>query len=443
MQRTHPFNLFVCLFFSLSPVSLVWATGSYHGGDGTAENPFQILTAAHLRELSQHTEDYSKHFILIADIDLDPDIPGNQIYTQAVIAPSDSDTEIFSGTPFTGTFDGSGHRIKNLTFQDPVYSFLGLFGNIDTDGTVLNLGVENVTFKDYSFDNHLVSFFTGQNNGTLIHCYATGKRNIEYGYNHSYAPQNIGGIAGRNKGYIFDCYSKGQIIGGQYAGGLVGHNEDGYIDHCFSDCSLINCDAYTGGLVGANIGTAVISYSYATGSLQDTYSYYLGGLVGYSYGYGSNQETVINRCYATGSVPSGNGLIGEALGYAIIKNCYAVGAVADAGLLKSTYPYSIKVINCFWDTDTSGSTYSNGGTGLTTEQMKQMQSFTDADWDFYSTWDMIEGRTYPFFQWQENPLENMCKDSLPFPVGDLNSDCTVDLSDFSLFAQHWMEDIRR
>ena len=442
MRSTFQGSLYVSLFLSSYLVGSAWAVGSYHAGDGSEDNPFQILMPADLMQLSQHPEDYDKHFILLADIDMDPDIPGNQRFTQAVIAPNNSAAETFSGTPFSGTFDGSGYKIQNLTFEDPMYSFLGLFGRISEEGTVINLGVENVTFRDYHFDNILVGFFAGENNGTLIQCHAAGQRRLGEWYEPYYRPMYIGGLVGRNSGFIFDCYSKGQIIGGQYAGGLVGHNQGGYINHCYSACSITDCMDYIGGLVGRNEGSSVISYSYAVGSIQNSFGW-VGGLVGYNQNHGVDQKAVINRCYASGSVEYGNGFVGEVDDFTVIKNCYSVGAAGYYGFMGDYNRRYTEIINCFWDTQAGGTTSSYGAVGLTTQQMKQRQTFLDVGWDFDSTWDMIEGRTYPSFQWQEDPLENLCKDSRPFPVGDLNSDCTVDLNDFSLFVLHWMDDIRR
>ena len=61
----------------------------------------------------------------------------------------------------------------------------------------------------------------------------------------------------------------------------------------------------------------------------------------------------------------------------------------------------------FWDTQTSGMTTSEGGTGKTTAEMQTQNTFTDAGWDFVGEdvngtddiWD-IEGTNYPNLSWQ-------------------------------------------
>ena len=59
-------------------------------------DPYQIATAADLIALGETPADYDKHFILTADIDLDPNLPGRKVFDKAVIAR----------WLFNGVFDG-------------------------------------------------------------------------------------------------------------------------------------------------------------------------------------------------------------------------------------------------------------------------------------------------------------------------------------------------
>jgi hypothetical protein len=108
-----------------------------------------------------------------------------------------------------------------------------------------------------------------------------------------------------------------------------------------------------GGLIGKNFGT--VSNSYSTVSVNGAYR--VGGLIGF------NDGTVSN-CYSTGSVKGYGGLIGENYG---------------------------TVSNSFWDIQTSGKTTSAGGTGKTTEQMKNVRTYTDILWSkgLESPWDFV------------------------------------------------------
>jgi hypothetical protein len=78
--RTIPFLIAVCLLGL--PVY-----AKYSGGTGEPNDPYQIATAADLITLGETPEDYDKHFILTADIDLDPNLPGRKVFDKAVIAP--------------------------------------------------------------------------------------------------------------------------------------------------------------------------------------------------------------------------------------------------------------------------------------------------------------------------------------------------------------------
>ena len=50
------------------------AYAKYSGGTGEPNDPYQIATAEDLMLLGDSPEDYDKHFILTADIDLDPNL---------------------------------------------------------------------------------------------------------------------------------------------------------------------------------------------------------------------------------------------------------------------------------------------------------------------------------------------------------------------------------
>ena len=69
------------------PAKAFTATAKYSGGSGTAQDLCQIATAADLIALGETPEDYDKHFLPTADIDLDPNLPGRKVFARAVIAP--------------------------------------------------------------------------------------------------------------------------------------------------------------------------------------------------------------------------------------------------------------------------------------------------------------------------------------------------------------------
>jgi hypothetical protein len=76
------------------------ANAKYGGGTGEPNDPYQIATVADLIALGNEPNDYAKCFILTADIDLDPNLPGGKVFDRAVVAPDINDTESwYQGTP--------------------------------------------------------------------------------------------------------------------------------------------------------------------------------------------------------------------------------------------------------------------------------------------------------------------------------------------------------
>ena len=63
------------------------AQPKYSGGEATPDHPYQIDTAENLLLLRETPDDYDKHFVLTADIDLAPDLPGCKVFERALVAP--------------------------------------------------------------------------------------------------------------------------------------------------------------------------------------------------------------------------------------------------------------------------------------------------------------------------------------------------------------------
>jgi hypothetical protein len=193
------------------------SAAEFAGGTGEPNNPYQIATAEQLISIGSDPNLLNKHFILVNDIDLDPNLPGRKVFDRAVIGS------------FDGVFNGNGHIISNLTITG--YSYLGLFGKMS--GRVLNLGIEDA----------------------LI----VGNGNSLY----------LGGLVGENSyGMIANCYVTCAVSGSEYLGGLVGGNKSGTITNCYAKGSVCggNNSQLLGGLVGINTGN--ISNCYATASIN-------------------------------------------------------------------------------------------------------------------------------------------------------------------------------
>ncbi len=182
----------------------------------------------------------------------------------------------------------------------------------------------------------------------------------------------VGGLVGGNRGQVTNSYVTGDVTGKDRVGGLVGQNfgsiADSYATSTVTGTET-NVYSYTcvGGLVGNNDGP--ISNSFARGAVSGQEN--IGGLVGYNSG-------SITVSYSTGAV-SGDNYIGG-----------LIGSNDSDGIITDSY----------WDTETSRQTSSDGGTGKTTTEMKQKETFEH--WDFINIWDINTGfnNGYPFLRWQ-------------------------------------------
>jgi hypothetical protein len=223
--------LAITVFFSSVPVE-----AKYGGGSGTADDPYQIATTADLIALGETPEDYNKHFILTANIDLT-----GHVFDKAVIAQD--------GNSFTGVFDGNGHKIAHLTISKGG-SFLGLFGQLGSGAEVKNVGVVDASIAVSGWGANVGGLVGLNYYGSVLACYSTGA--VSGG-------QSVGGLVGGNTGTITSCYSTATVSGGEQAGGLVGGTFAGIISQCYS-AGRVTGTSSVGGLLGYNGGTVTLCF---------------------------------------------------------------------------------------------------------------------------------------------------------------------------------------
>ena len=104
--------------------------GTYSGGSGTAADPYQIGTVADWTELMAATNDLGKQFRLTADID----------FGGTNLVPVGKDYNY----PFTGTFDGNGRILRNVSINQSNLQFVGVFG-CSMNAVIRNLGLKDVS----------------------------------------------------------------------------------------------------------------------------------------------------------------------------------------------------------------------------------------------------------------------------------------------------------
>lgn len=292
-------------------------------GDGTTNTPYQIAQKNHINWIKSNSASWDKSFLQIANIDASGTSSWNSGIGLFLIGNST--------TKFTGTYDGGGYTISNLSHTAAnLGNNAGLFG-YNYGATIKNLGLISITITASSNTGAIAGCV---DHSTIIsNCYSSGA---------IIGNQVVGGIVGltRVSSLISGCYSSGTVSGYSDLGGIVGFNDEGTI--------LINC--YSRANISANapsIGNA-------------------GGLVGFLI-----SSTILNS-YSTGTVSVNGGYIGG-----------LVGRISG----------TVVVTNSFWDTETSGQATSYGGTGKTTTEMKTQSTFTNAGWDFTSPIWAIAGGT--------------------------------------------------
>jgi len=222
------------------------AQAQYSGGSGTAQDPYLIATAADLIALGQTPGDYDKHFVLTADIDLNPNLPGRRVFNEALIAPIRTITRgVGIVDPiFMGVFDGNDHTISNLTIRGS--GRLALFGASGYPAAITNLGLKDV---DISGTGHDVGGLVSFNYGSITNCRSIGTIS---------GSLSVGGLANMTYGSISGSYSEGVVNGTNWVGGLVGRNSSGQVSNCYG-VGTVTGNYDVGGLVGTSYAGSVLA----------------------------------------------------------------------------------------------------------------------------------------------------------------------------------------
>ena len=96
----------------LSPVDITGSVeASFVGGNGTAENPYQISNVSQLQNMSA---DLRAHYTLINDIDASETASWNGGAGFTPISPDTYPGQGYGATPFEGSLEGQGFSISNL-----------------------------------------------------------------------------------------------------------------------------------------------------------------------------------------------------------------------------------------------------------------------------------------------------------------------------------------
>lgn len=331
-------------------------------GSGTAADPYVIWDVDDLQDMDL---DLGAYYILGGNI--------NATLTSGWNGGLGFDP-IGQGVPyFQGTFDGKDYTINDLTINRPLEDNVGLFGVTDDGAEITNVILANVSITGNDYVGALIGTDVAV---TLIlnNCSSSGTVDGDV---------YVGGLLG----WVWDPVIRGSfssaVVGGdRNVGGFAGRFHDmESLEACYATGDVTANFGHVGGFVG-HFTTGAIARSFATGNViaGDEWA---GGFVGWSNGESTD-------CFARGSVTSTADQVG---GFAGISgnetNCYSTGAVSGVGGNIGGYssdggPYS----DCFWDTETSGTAISDGGTGKTTAQLKDIVTIQAAGWAISTIWNV-------------------------------------------------------
>ena len=256
-------------------------------GNGTAENPYQITSAAELYwfaglvngTLTDVTKNSSACAKLMNDITV------NNNLLDRITYKTDDDgnltNEVANGgnfiswTPigaanngYQGTFDGNGKTISGLFFNDSQKSHVGLFDNIYM-ATIRNVGVVD----SYFFGEHYVGGVCAFGvDGTITGSYNTGVVSGE---------GCVGGVCGTGSSVtITDSYNTGSVSGNDDVGGVFGYGENCTINNCYylkaegTDLGGINgadVEGQAEGKTAAQFASGEVSYLLQDGQTEQVW----------------------------------------------------------------------------------------------------------------------------------------------------------------------------
>lgn len=209
-------------------------------GNGTAENPYQITSAAELYwfaglvngTLTDVTKNSSACAKLMNDITVNDNLLKNITYKKDESGnPTNEVTngENFiswtpigaNGSEYQGTFDGNGQTISGLFFNDSTKDYVGLFANI-YEATIRNVGVVDSYFFGEYYVGGVCAFGV---DGTITGSYNTGGVS---------GNGDVGGVCGVGiRGTITDSYNTGSVSGEMSVGGVCGEISDITITNCY------------------------------------------------------------------------------------------------------------------------------------------------------------------------------------------------------------------
>lgn len=266
---------------------------------------------------------------------------------------------------FTGTFDGKGHVIKGLKYDNADKGEVGLFSQTE-NATITNLGIEGAHFVGNANVGGIVGRMYG---GVTANC-ATLNSYIE-GRDH------VASIAGEinntqdgetyNGGTVSNCFADAVVKSREFqAGGIVGT----------ITCGNVENNLFTGTVDDRGCATGMV----ALVDRNDAPSIIRNNVVAASHLYGDVQR-IVNTAGRDKAQLENN---------YVLNTTYCGSNAKNAGVMENA-------------TDAN----SSNGANAELDKLRSQSFYEGLGFDFADTWkflDGAEGKTYPVLKWMQPKL---------------------------------------
>ena len=332
-------------------------------GDVGRNDVLHVWTAAALADLGKVSGNIVCDIVLEADIDL-----SGISWTPIGQGMRSGSGLAEGGKSFSGTFDGNGKTVSNLTFSgaygdDNAFGLIGVLnGGVVKDltlanvsvnvtdgecvGAVAGLMINGATVSGVTVESGSVTAVRG-NGGIVGRMTVSGP--IENCNNHasitatSVTSGNVGGIVGAayytgiyadesQAMHITDCTNTGTVAAAfMGAGGIVGLSS-AYVSDCTNSGAVAGNGASIGGIVGEQQNYGAVTDCVNTANIvnTNTAAYGTGGIVGwirYSGAvadYQTKAPIQVIGCSNSGTIDGGNdggGIVGTLYDAGLVQNC--------------------------------------------------------------------------------------------------------------------------
>ena len=371
-------------------------------------NSYTVNTKDGLQQLVKDLKWPDDHAILSADITLDSDVDLQGVDWTPIGTSSQS--------PYTGIFDGDGHKISGLN-ATTASQYSGLFGYIK-DATVKHLTLEAPAVSCSSYNGYAGGVAAYMQNSIIENCQVS-----DGSISCTDDTSTAGGIVGyvhihyteTDNNVVKNCQVSGVTISAQNAGGVAGttSGKNSRIENCkVSGCNIGSnvsdgVMSYVGGIAGSNSST-VKNCLAQKNTINADGNGRAGGVVGWT----TNPEGSTVSCGSTGNTitatvtPDGSaagGVVGYMNAGGSVTACFSAndtitGHVGDSrtgGVVG--YSAGCAATKCYW----FGTTTAGVGGGSGTNDTHRVD--TDA-----ITWSTVADamNTAGGNQWQDNGPEN-------------------------------------